>query len=215
MKFIYKNGNEELILPVTPESFSVSHGVNIETINIHTLGDVAVAGYGTLPAFKVTCMFPAQPYPFNEASAVTADPYVYVRKFEDWCDARTVLRWIISETMVNCLVLINDITYGEQDGTGDVYTTITMRKYRQLSAVRTENTGNNTRPAETAAVTAESYVVAESDTLPAIARKFYGDASLSYKLASYNGIPNASLIKAGKVIKLPGTKDFTAIVRAG
>jgi LysM repeat protein len=214
MKFIFIKDEEELALPVTPESFSVSHGINIETINIHTLGDVAVAGYGTLPTFKVSCMFPAQAYPFNEATADINDPYGYVRKFENWCDNRSVLRWIITDTTVNCLVLINDISYGEQDGTGDVYAALTLRKYRQLSVVRTEKTGNLSRQAEAAAVISETYVVSKGDTLSAIARKYYGDTSFTSKLASYNGIPNTSLIKPGQIIKLPGKKQFAAIVRA-
>ena len=87
MKIIFKDTdkNTELVLPVTPPSFEVSHGINIETINIHTLGEVALAGYGTLPTFKVDCMFPAKKYPFNQPSA-ELDPYGYVNKFEEWCD---------------------------------------------------------------------------------------------------------------------------------
>ncbi len=48
LKLIFRDtaAGRELVLPVTPESFQVSHGINIETINIHTLGDVAVAGSG-------------------------------------------------------------------------------------------------------------------------------------------------------------------------
>lgn len=206
MKFIFKDEADgtELTLPVTPPSFEVSHGINIETVNIHTMGDVALAGYGTLPSFKIPCLFPAQDYPFAEASAVL-DPYSYVRKFEAWCDSRTVLRYIISGTMVNCLVLIEDISYGEQDGSGDVYATINLRKYRQLTAAQTQAgaTGNLARTEETAAVTAESYTVVYGDTLSAIARKFYGDAALYPKLAAYNGIKNANIISVGQLIKLP------------
>lgn len=207
MKFIFEDtaANTELVLPVTPPSFEVSHGIKIETINIHTLGDVAVPGYGTLPSFKVDCMLPAKDYPFNQPSAVP-DPYSYVRKFEAWSDSHTVLRWIISDTMVNCPVLIEDISYGEKDGTGDVYATITLRKYRQLSAVQTQanSTGNSDR-AETAstAVTADAYTVKSGDTLSAIARKFYGNASLYAKLAKFNSIKNANIISVGQIIKLP------------
>jgi LysM repeat protein len=192
----------ELVLPVTPSSFEVSHGINVETINIHTLGDVALAGYGTLPAFKVECMFPAKNYPFLQATAMI-DPYGYVDKFKNWCDNRAVLRFIVSDTTVNIPVLIAEIVYGEKDGTGDVYATITMRKYRELSAVQMSNTGNSARSTKRTTVAVQAYTIKSGDTLSAICRKYYGDASLYPKLASYNGIKNPHLIYAGNTIKLP------------
>ncbi|PKM71519.1 MAG: peptidoglycan-binding protein [Firmicutes bacterium HGW-Firmicutes-16] len=207
MKFILFDpaAADVLVFPVTPSGFEVSHGIRIETVNIHTLGDTALAGYGTLPSFKVDCMLPAKDYPFNQPEAAT-DPYSYTRKLEAWCDARTVLRFVITETPINSPVKIEDITYGEKDGTGDVYATVTLRKYRELSAVQTQSsaTGNTMRLAEaTAAVTSETYTVKSGDTLSAIARKFYGDASLYPKLAKYNGIKNANIISIGQVIKIP------------
>jgi LysM repeat protein len=195
--------NTELVLPVTPESFEVSHGISIETVNIHTLGDVAVAGYETLPSFQISCIFPARDYPFNQPSANTADPYGYVRKFEDWCDSRTVLRFIVSGTMVNVPVLISEITYGEKDGTGDVYAAVGMRKYRQLSAARTDKTGNGARSAEAPAKDTGTYRIEPGDTLYAICRKKYGDPTLCAKLANYNNIPNPNLIRAGAVLTIP------------
>lgn len=206
LKFIFKDTekNTELVLPVTPPSFEVSHGINIEIINIHTLGDTDLAGYETLPTFKVDCMFPAHDYSFNQAS-IELDPYNYIKKFEDWCDNHTVLRFIISETEVNIPVRISDITYGEKDGTGDVYATITMRKHRILSAIQisNNNTGNKTRATEKTTVAIENYVIKKGDTLWAICRKFYGEPTLYSKLASYNGIKNPNLIYAGNVLKLP------------
>ena len=76
--FIIKNVdmNSEMIMPVTPESFQVSHGINIETINIHTLGDVAIAGYPTLATIKLDLLFPAQNYPFANFSSLQ-NPYNY------------------------------------------------------------------------------------------------------------------------------------------
>ena len=210
-KFIFKNPatNTELVLPVTPDSFNVSHGIKIETINIHTLGDVNVAGYGTLCAFKIDCMFPTQSYPFVH-NLIYTDPYKYIQALESWCDARNVIRFIVSNTMVNVPVLIEDISYGEKDGTKDVYASISLRKYRTLTAA-TSNTGiqNNSRSTESTAVTAKSYTVKSGDTLSAICRDNYGDSSLYSKLANYNGIKNANLIYVGQNIKIPDKSLLT------
>lgn len=194
--------NTELVLPVTPPSFEVSHGINIETVNIHMLGEVALAGYGTLPTFKIDCMLPARKYPFNQPETVL-NPYKYVTKIEEWCDNHTVLRFIVSDTMVNAPVLISEIIYGERDGTGDVYATISMHKYREVQTVQLSVTGNNSRTVETALVIAETYVIDAGDTLSAICRRFYGDASLYDRLARYNNISNPNLIYAGNVLKIP------------
>ncbi len=52
--FIFRDAetNTEINLPVTPENFSIDHGIRMETINIHTLGDVNIAGYTTLASIK-------------------------------------------------------------------------------------------------------------------------------------------------------------------
>ena len=46
-------------------------------------------------------------------------------------------------------------------------------------------------------------MVVKGDTLWAIARKYYGDPQLCWRLASYNQIKNANLIFPGQVVRLP------------
>ncbi|MFZ7103364.1 MAG: LysM peptidoglycan-binding domain-containing protein [Peptococcaceae bacterium] len=200
-KFIFKDKNSEILLPVTPPSFTMTQGINIETINIHTLGDVNIAGYGTLANLKIDCLFPAQSYPF---ALENQDPYVYVDYFIKWCDEREVLRFIVSDTSVNIAVLVESITYSEKDGTNDVYATIILREYRELSAVRAEKagSGNKTRVAGVSTSLASSYTIKKGDTLSSICRKFYGDASLYPKLAAANNIKNPNLIYAGHTLKI-------------
>lgn len=204
MKMILADKNNELVFPVTPETYRVSYGMKIETINIHTLGDVHIAGYPTLATIKIECLFPAHPYAFIQSGARTDDPYSYVDQLREWCRSRAVLRYIISDTPVNIPVLIEEIEAGEQDGTGDVYATITLREYRELSAGAAAS-GNNgaKRTTEEAPKTMQTYTVVKGDTLSAICRRFYGDASLYNKLARYNSIANPHLIYAGQQIRLP------------
>jgi len=203
-KFIFKDTAKETetILPVTPPSFQVSHGINIETINIHTLGEVILPGYETLSTIKIDCMFPAKKYPFNQPGT-NLDPYVYIEKFTKWCDRHTILNFVIPKTAVNEPVVISDISYGEKDGTGDVYATINLRKYKKISVARTDKTGNGLRGAEKAAVGKGNYIIKNGDTLWAICRKHYGDASLVSKLAAYNDIKNVNLIYTGNTLTLP------------
>ena len=206
MKFIFKESKSstELTLPVTPANFDVSHGIRIETINIHAAGDVIIGGYNTLCTVKIDCMFPAQEYPFAQNNGT--DPYEYVEIFKTWCDARTVLRFVVTKTKVNIPVLINEIKYGEKDGTGDVYATIALREYREIAAVQTQKetqTGNASREESSPPAKPETYIVVSGDTLWAISRKFYGEPELCYALAKYNSIKNANLIYPGQSLDIP------------
>jgi Uncharacterized protein containing LysM domain len=198
------DSNTEIVLPVTPDSFNVSHGIKIETINIHTMGDVNIAGYGTLCAFKIDCLFPTQSYPFVH-NLIYTDPYQYILHLEAWCDARKVIRFIVSDTMVNVPVLIEDISYGEKDGTKDVYASISLRKYRTLAAAVNVSAGtqNNARGTDSTTVKVSDYKVKSGDTLSAICRNLYGNAALYPKLAKYNNIKNANLIYTGQHINIP------------
>ncbi|HHY27417.1 MAG TPA: LysM peptidoglycan-binding domain-containing protein [Desulfitobacterium dehalogenans] len=210
-KFIFKDGNRELLLPVTPPSFAIDHGIRIETIHIHTLGDVNIAGYGTLAAIKIDCLFPARPYPFSLADE---NPYTYVKTFQKFCDKGKVIRFIIPDTPVNLPVLVESITYSERDGTHDVYASLALREYRPLSAVKVEQSGteNQSRPAAATVVKSSPYIVESGDTLSAICRKFYGDANLYPKVADANGLTNPHLIFPGQKLNMP---DKSQLVQGG
>lgn len=43
-RFIFLNGDEEIILPITPERVSIEKGISIDTVNIVGVGDIRMAG---------------------------------------------------------------------------------------------------------------------------------------------------------------------------
>lgn len=202
-KFIFRGGATELTLPVTPESYRVETGVNIETVNIHTLGDVILTGYGTLAAIKIACMLPENDYPFSRSSS----PDRYIKQLEAWVKKKTRLRFVIGGTGVNLPVVIESISYGEQDGTNDVYADVMLREYRALKAVKlsppTANKPRETTTPEAASIS--SYTAKAGDTLCSICRKYYGDDSADTynKLARYNGRPNPNILYVGETLEIP------------
>lgn len=201
-KFIFKDADKEVILPITPPSFSIGKGNNIETINIHALGDVILAGYGTLATIQIDCMLPAKEYPFSFS---TQEPYSLVDEFSKWIDDKKIIRFVISDTPINIAVLMQSIEYSETDGTNDVYASITLREYRELSIVKvsTMETQNKPRITVSPPVKSSSYTIVKGDTLSSICRKFYGNANLYSKLAKVNNIKNPNLIYAGNTLKIP------------
>lgn len=144
-KFIIK-ASGQITLPVTPESFEVSYGRHTETVSIHEVGDVNLPGGMALGTIKVGCMFPENDYPFALDSG---EPYEYVGRIEKIIKRKKPVRFVVSGTGINERVLIEEISYGERDGTGDVYATITMRGYRKVSASQTAAVGAIAVPAVT------------------------------------------------------------------
>lgn len=209
-KFTFKDdsSNTELLLPVTPSSFEMTHGMKVETINIHALGDVNIAGYTTLATITIEGMFPAQDYVFALTPTVNiTNNYSYIDYFQNWINNRVVIRFIISGTKINIPVLVEDIKYGEKDGTNDLYYSLTLREYRQVKPIKIESSSstasNSIRAVAAPPSTAQTYTIQRGDNLSYICRKFYGNANLYNKLAKYNGIKNPNLIYTGNVLKIP------------
>ena len=100
--------------------------------------------------------------------------------------------------------------YGEQDGTNDVYVTLSLMPYRRLQVASAPSNTPTPAPPKGAArtgdapsVTQQSYTIKRGDTLWGICRRFYGEGKLAYPLAKFNQIKNADLIYDGDTIKIP------------
>lgn len=210
-KFIFHSSadGQEIILPVTPSSYQVETGQGIQVVNLTQFGDYALAGYPSIYAFTLDCMFPAQSYPFMVGGS-TPDPNLYIEFFERAVKERQVLRFVVSDTLVSNEVLVESMRYGEQDGTNDVYVTLSLMPYRRLKVASAPSNTPTPAPPKGAArtgdapsVTQQSYTIKRGDTLWGICRRFYGEGKLAYPLAKFNQIKNADLIYDGDTIKIP------------
>ena len=204
MKTIFKDTQKEieLVMPVMPSEYGVGRGINIETINIHALGDAALAGYPSLETINLTCLLPAQHYSFCVAPPLP--PYDYVAYLRSWCLDRAVIRYIVTDTPVNVGVRVERIEYGENDGSRDVNISITLREFRELRAVTVQRPEEPVRDsAEELQNGEQSHVVDWGDSLEQICRKYYGDSSLVNGLAAFNNIANPHLIYVGDIIRIP------------
>lgn len=209
MQFCFLKDGVTLVLPVTPEGYEWTTGKNMETVNISQLGDVYLPGGRTRHTGAISCMLPAQDYPFCEAGAVSS-PQFYLDTLKLWAAGKTVVRFIVTGTEINAAVYIEEVTETEKDGTGDVYCTIRLREQvdleaREVSVSDTDDaTGNNGRASE--ATGGESvYRVVAGDTLSMLCRRYYGNGTAKYynALAKYNSIANPHLIYVGQTLRIP------------
>ncbi len=205
--FLEEAAGVELVLPVTPAAYEWAHEAAIETVTVDQLGDLNFFGGQRMGAATLSgCILPAHAYPFLSPGAGT-NPWVYLERLERWMDKGTVVRFLVSGTPVNASVLLEGVTYREQDGTNDLYADISMRQYRKPgTAVLPARGGASavvSRDSATGTSGERTHAVQRGDTLWAIARKYYGDGSKALRLASYNQIKNANLIYPGQVVRIP------------
>ena len=195
--------NQALTLPVTPSSYPMAAGRAVERLDMAQTGQIALPGLKSLFTGTLEFELPAQTYPFMTAGAA-AEPQRYIEQLTGWSRDANVCRYIVTGTGINIPVLLGALDYGEQDGTNDVYCKLPLYEYRFLDEAKVEKvTKNAGRPVETPPQTAGSYTVVKGDSLWAICKRFYGDGSLAYKLATANGIKNPNLIYPGQVLTLP------------
>lgn len=196
---------QALTLPVTPSSYPMAAGRAVERLDMAQTGQIALPGLRSLFTGALEFMLPARTYPFLTAGAA-AQPSHYLGQLTAWSEQANVCRYIVTGTDINIPVLLGPLEYGESDGTNDVNCKLPLYEYRYLEEARTEKvTQNNgrTADADSQPQTAGSCTVAKGDSLWAICKKFYGDGSLAYKLATANGISNPNLIYPGQVLTLP------------
>ena len=212
--FLEEAAGVELVLPVTPSSYEWPHEAAIETVTVDQLGDLNFFGGKKMGSTTLhDCLLPAQAYPFLSPGAGT-NPWLYLEQLERWVDKGTVVRWLVSGTPVNAAVLLEGVTYREQDGTNDLYITISMRQWQRLETPVLEASGGQAateRDSQTGAAAEKSYTVRAGDCLWSIAEKYYGSGAQYKRLAAANPeIANPNLIYPGQVLTIPPSDDLPA-----
>ena len=207
----FKTGNEAIRLPIIPGEFENIISANYETNNVIGLGDIATFNGNGLAQMSLSSFFPNKEYSFNEYSRVKK-PYDFIGHFMNWKNKGIAVRVILTGTNINQLMYVTNFSYGERDGTGDVYYTVDLLEYRPINIpVIKENNSNNTqntsRPADNNNsintsnnnTTQKTHKVVKGDSLWAIAQKYYGKGSLYTKIKEANKTKYPSLAKSNVI----------------
>lgn len=204
----FKTKDKAIRLPVIPSEFERVIDAGYDTNAVIGLGDVAVLTSNGLAQLSLSSFFPNNEYSFNEYSNVPK-PYDMVSHFKDWKNKGTVVRVIFTGTDINQEMYITNFSYGERDGTGDVYYNMDLLEYRPIIVPTiTENNSNNTqntnRPTDTnnnnsnknnTNNTQKTHKVKKGDCLWDIAQKYYGKGNLYPKIKEANKSKYPSLAK--------------------
>ncbi|MCX8132023.1 MAG: LysM peptidoglycan-binding domain-containing protein [Clostridia bacterium] len=202
----YNNYAETLILPVVPDQLEIKTGLNNNTLEVISLGEIGVIGNRKLKTITVSSFFPKYYSSYlqcgeNEMSR----PYAAVEKIERWRDSKRPIRITITGMSVNMPCMIEEFSYREKGGQpGDVYYDLVLKEYRfiQPKIIQPDNNGNR-RPVERQ--NSATYTVKKGDSLYAIAKLKYGDGRKYKELYEKNRNvigPDPNLIKPGQVLVL-------------
>ncbi|SKC82914.1 hypothetical protein [Maledivibacter halophilus] len=130
--FLSINNRQQVIkLPVLPAEFKIQSGMKNETYDVISQGEIKLIGMPTLKSISLQSFFPNRDYSFLRNKEYKG--WEYVEAIEKWKEERVPIRLIISEAsrdIINMPCSIESFEYGLQDGTGDIYYTITLSEFK-------------------------------------------------------------------------------------
>ncbi|MFN1900464.1 LysM peptidoglycan-binding domain-containing protein [Clostridioides difficile] len=123
-----------------------------------------------------------------------------------------ILRYIITETDVNMEVIIESLKHGKQDGTNDVYFTLSLKEYKRIQIPSVNFSDGKITSVKDVPITKgfetkkqRTHKVVKGDNLWSLSQKYYGNGDLYEKIVKANDklIKTADHIEDGWVLVIP------------
>lgn len=214
--WLQKDNDSKFQLPVKPSEYNVTVSHKNTVVNVLQLGDINLMGKTGLREISLSSFFPAKDYNFSNNSG-RKTPLAYVEKIEAWRNSGEPIRVIITG-ILNMECTIESFSYGEQDATGDIYYTASLKEYKKIKT-KTVTSSSSTAKASSkrsakTSISGGTYTVKKGDSLWKIAKQFYGNGALYMKIyeANKNIISDPNKIYVGQVLTIPeysGSKAST------
>lgn len=208
----FNNGAEKLRLPVPPQSFEVSTGMQNTTVTLQELGELNLIGRRRLKSITLSSYFPIRDDGLCQYRGFPS-PAECIDRIARWRESgRPIRLLIVGETFrMNEAMAIESFTVSQRKGPEDIYYSLELKEYRFVHRQEDQNGAadavallaayTGTRGGENRTVPA-SYTVREGDSLWLIARQMYGDGSRFREIMKLNGIQDEFDIAPGMVIAL-------------
>lgn len=205
-------GGASVMFPVSPSSFEVDNPYKNGTVTVNATGEISMLGKRGLSSVTLTSFFPAQVYGFEQVTP-SSDPYGYIDTLKQFAESAQPCRVSISGTAVSTDCTIENLKYGEKDGTSDVYFTLELREYRYIQPIAdtviNDATGMKSRVAE--AVKERNITIYPGDNLMDVAARSVGQFTTitkqqANKLALFKQLAKSRHISVGEVLNVTKTK---------
>lgn len=207
-QIIMQGMTDTLTIPVTPSKYSITSGQKNKVVDITQVGEALIFGMPKLRTLSFSGFFPSllHDYPFIVGD--TKEPAEIVELLTKWKESRMPVRVIITDTPVNLMFGIMQFDWWEQDGSKDIYYTLSLTEYKDLNTPAANNdkpvdetTGLKDRPTETVEPTQATLWQKGSDICDA-AKKAYGDYTHWRRIVQSNDLKDLAINNASKLRKL-------------
>lgn len=132
MEFWLTQGSESLRLPVPPPNYAIKKAINNSVIVVEGLGEVSFIGKPKLAEIPtIESFFPKRIYSFCQYKTFP-NPKECIDLIEKWMLSGKPIRYLVTGAL-NIECSIEDFTYGQRDGTGDVYFSLSLKEYRTIA----------------------------------------------------------------------------------
>lgn len=203
-----------LYLPVNPEEVTIRREKQFETINIMNIGEIDFAQGEKVKEITFSSFFPREYDPSYCRFPDIPNPQEAMNQLTAWAISKQPVRLMITETIINALVLISAHTTHFKGGQpGDVYFDLTCRTWREIKvrtaaeiAANSTSVGSAQKSQQDTRPESLVYTVKSGDTLWAIAKRQYGDGSRYSDIFNANRDvigPSPHMIKPGQRLVMP------------
>lgn len=190
-----------IVLPINPQAFKISNGMNNTSLLVHNLGEINLKGKRGLWSITLESFFPSQKYDFAMDSYHPPYEY-YIKKLKALFVANTTVHLIITKTDINMYCTIESFEYGHEERNMDVSYSLTLKEYREAEATPAGKPKRVTKEKGTG-----SYKWKKGDTWQKVTKMKLG-SSKKWKTVRKK---NAAVIKKAKK-KFPKKKEKTALI---
>ncbi len=225
MEVWLKSYSKRFRLPVIPSEYTVTGERGDEVVNINSIGEVDLAGNRKLKQVSWSCFFPCE---YDESYCQYSglkSPKKSVELIEKMMHIGPV-KLIITGTPVKFWTRISSFEWGEHDGSGDIYYSITLKEHRPITVSSSTVASDDSLSSGTSADTTTQRTVPETEeatitvteegmSASAVARKYTGSAS-NKSTFKQTGKKQGGTLKKKDTIELPkGTTLQARGVRKG
>lgn len=209
-----------MLLPVTPETYSVTDDMQIETVKLASIGDINIPTFATPKSISIDGIFSTneqRKLNTNLMPDLIIKTIDYVNILRQWKTNKDIIRVLIVprgtiDARLDSKFYLKSIAIdGEMEMVGDIVYSIDFVEHTEI-VMQEKAVQAIARPVPPAkkevAQQNKQYTVVKGDSLWKISRKFYGKGSEYPKIlnANKNKIKNKNLIYPGQVFIIPGVR---------
>lgn len=200
---VWLKGSRVFQFPVNPAEYTVTSERGDETVDINAIGEIDLGGNRRLKTVSFSSFFPSEWASYCQYSGF-GEPMECVETIQKIMDGEPA-KLIITETPVRMPCRITSFTWGERDGSGDIYFDITLTEHRRVSSSSStvaadEEIAKRAMPPLGDIVT----TVQEGETTSAVARRTTGSAKNKKDVVASALEALGTSPAAGTLVRVPG-----------